>query len=367
MRLSPLVIIVSLFIMGAVDLHAQNEGGIPYEVVMHLPIEMGSGATWSPDGSQLAVIVWPTIQIWDMETRELLVTIPDALINSVKWSPDGNMLAGVQSGGNIAEARDTILIWDAATGEVIQEMSPPHAETGREVVLVRVDGLSWQPNGDRIATGSEIYSDRILVSDSVLVWDLQQDDNPQTLIEGYPQASGEDYVHVRELDWSQNGRWLLGSGYDRPNERLVLRLWDAETGETISTFYPVVNPMWGPNDEQFAGLTIVDDGYLTMQDARYLFSVWDTETGELISSFKAQKNYMAFTSWNLESNFIAGANWQGYLMLWNVETGTRYTFPELETLAVSGIEWRPNSNQLAIADLDLGVTILEFNFSSLNR
>ncbi|MBC7813457.1 MAG: hypothetical protein H7175_20015, partial [Burkholderiales bacterium] len=74
MRLASLVIMVSLIITGAVDLYAQSEGSIQYEVVMHLDTPAAAGATWSPDGSRIAVRVWPTIQIWDTETWELLVT-----------------------------------------------------------------------------------------------------------------------------------------------------------------------------------------------------------------------------------------------------------------------------------------------------
>src|SRR5215831_7764739 len=93
-----ITILCSVLLSGSVSTHAQGQSGIPHTVIKRLNIQHASQASWSPDGSRLAVTAWPTIQIFDTRSWKLLLTIPDAPAVSNKWSPTGKMLAGVRGG-----------------------------------------------------------------------------------------------------------------------------------------------------------------------------------------------------------------------------------------------------------------------------
>ena len=95
----------------------------------HTTIEVANrrgvySVVFSPDGSTLASDRDNTIQLWDAITGEKIETEKlfwvdiagkfTADINSIAFSPDGQMIAG-----GINE-RETICIWDAATGEQLR-------------------------------------------------------------------------------------------------------------------------------------------------------------------------------------------------------------------------------------------------------
>jgi WD40 repeat protein len=162
-----------------------------------------------------------------------------------------------------------------------------------------------------------------------------------------------EWLDITELEWSRNGRWLLASGGDGNfRSRSIIRLYDATTGETMRTIFPGINPIWGPNDEQFAGLSISAD--------HYVINIWDVDTGEVLSTFEAHENGTFAMSWNFRANVIAGADIEDHLIVWDVETGMRYDIEDVQTHLVGrgSVEWRPDSNQLAIADHGEGVVIL---------
>jgi WD40 repeat protein len=337
-----IVVVCCAVLIGVRPIYAQEQADIQYEIIAQLEIAGASGATWSPDGSRLAIIVWPNIQIWDTEQWELLRMIPDALVNSVEWNPTGDMVAGVRGGRD-----ESVLIWNPTTGEQLREMTRPRPSDILGSLVIHT--LSWHPDGTKIATDSGLSSNQLLI------WDLSADDNPQSLVAGYPEASGSDYMNIVELDWSHSGQWLLVSGFDGDTPSWpIIRLYDATTGETISTFIYAFNPSWGANDEQFAGGSFIND--------RFVINIWDTESGEVLSTFEAPDRGVNTLSWNFHANVIAGARIYEPLILWDVDTGIRYDIEDVPTPFTVSVQWRPNSNQLAIADLNQGVTILEFEF-----
>jgi WD40 repeat protein len=336
------VIICLLAIPDVTAVRLQEDSEPRYEIVAHLSIADASIVSWSPDGSRLAVTAYPTIQIFDTLTWELLLTIPDAPAYSTEWSPDGTMLAGVRGGRG-----ENVLIWDASTGNLLEEMSrlmPNHQWA------VIVHDLAWHPDSTRIVTDSGWKQ-----KDLMLLWNLSEDRIPQSFVSIAPKISASDWMDIASIEWSRNGRWLLTDGSDGNSpSQSIIRLWDATTGEAIRTIYPAFNPVWGPSDQEFAGLSI-ENNHRTI-------NIWDTNTGEVLSSFKAPDNGIFNLSWNFDSNMLAGIPLRSFLILWDVDTGERYDFPEIRTPFVGSVAWRPHSNQLAIADLDRGVLILDFVF-----
>jgi WD40 repeat protein len=89
----------------------------------------------SPDGRQL-LVVRETAQIWDIENRSLVITIPGSGYTDADWSPDGNKVITVHE--------NTADIWDLSTGKKDTSFS------GRgEKLRTRA---TWSPNGEYVAT-----------------------------------------------------------------------------------------------------------------------------------------------------------------------------------------------------------------------
>jgi WD40 repeat protein len=346
MRFRFVIICLATVCLLTIDLSftaAREKSGTRYEVIVRLKIPHASQAEWSPDGSRLAVTAFPTIQIWDTTRWELLLTIHDAPAYSNKWSPDGKKLAGVHGGD------ETVLVWDAATGKILNKMIRLRPSNMRGTLILH--DLAWHPDGKRLVTDSGQ-----LDIDMLLIWDLAANNNPQPLAKIKPDISEDEWMNIATLNWSHNGQWLLSDGGDGNfRSRSIIRIWNANTGEAVRTIFPGFHPVWGPNDTQFAGLTISKD--------RYVINIWELKTGKVQSTFEAHENGTFALSWNHTANVIAGVALKDHLILWNVETGLQYDFEEVQTTLPGNIVWKPNSNQLAIADHE-GVVILNFEFGN---
>ncbi len=73
-------------------------------------------ASWGSDGSQIACLDKPGIQIVDLTTRKVLRQIPrSGIVQQLVWSPDGKQFAGTANGLGVAW---TIGCLDAETGRI---------------------------------------------------------------------------------------------------------------------------------------------------------------------------------------------------------------------------------------------------------
>jgi WD40 repeat protein len=73
-----------------------------------------SGAFLSPDWKYLAWVARSTVQLMDVETGELGVTLEheDYVNADVSWSPDGTLLASAAAGTVNGQFSNAIYIWD---------------------------------------------------------------------------------------------------------------------------------------------------------------------------------------------------------------------------------------------------------------
>jgi WD40 repeat protein len=94
-----------------------------------------SQLAWSPEGTQIASISRNReVVIWDISTQSPLNVLhhPQA-ITSIAWSPVENILLSVSA--------SEINVWDIDTGQVLQT-----------IPTIDVRQLAWQPTGERFAT-----------------------------------------------------------------------------------------------------------------------------------------------------------------------------------------------------------------------
>jgi WD40 repeat protein len=112
---------------------------LSYPSHLHVPtLDLGSSPTWSPDGSQVAVLDDHAILVTDVRTGSTR-TIACARCRDIAWSPDGRTFAASPV------LHSSLGLVDARTGEVTVPWDsfdlPPH----------RVTSLAWSPGSDRLA------------------------------------------------------------------------------------------------------------------------------------------------------------------------------------------------------------------------
>ena len=146
----------------------------------------------------------------------------------------------------------TARIWDAATGQLIQDLYP-------KAFGVAVTGVAWSPDGRRIAT----YADDGIGS----VWDATA--SSPTYGEELVTFSG--HTSSAGIHWSHTGERILTTSNDG-----TVRVWDANAGVELLR-YSGIGAAWSPDGKRIA--TADSDGTTKMLPA------WQT-TQELIDHAK---------------------------------------------------------------------------------
>jgi WD40 repeat protein len=146
-----------------------------------LQIGVGSAIqsiAFSPDGKRVAVAgsnstTWPNygvLDLWDVSTGmkvKSLGTSAQTAVNSVAFSPDGKMLADAgysnEQWGQIQLQQGVVELWDAATGDNMEDPAPGMLEAALWVAFSPDSKLLFASNGALLGFG--IANDSFLLND----------------------------------------------------------------------------------------------------------------------------------------------------------------------------------------------------------
>lgn len=202
-----------------------------------------NGSDLSSDGTLIAIGDDPSggdpaAYIVNVETQEVVTTFSDHtdLVTWIAFSPDDSMVAS-------AAFDDSLYIWDAETGEVIQSLDAP----GTYHLAFNADGTQLLTSGGDaailwdVATGEEI--NRFSIGDETVEQAVFSPDSTAVLLKlraslvlmdiesGEARATFEGHSGtIRSFTYSSDGTRVLTGSQDG-----TLRLWDATTGKQLTS------------------------------------------------------------------------------------------------------------------------------------
>jgi WD40 repeat protein len=266
--------------------------------------------TYSPDDDDLIKDSVRSIRIWDLATRQAVVTIdrlPNLMVAS-SFSPDGKLLAGV------ATLQGLVKVWDAATGREAFSCRCPDG--------YRLLHVYFSPDGKHLAACGE---------KGIVIWDVARHETPVAWPSDSPVGVG--------LAFSASEKRLAMGGIEG-----IVELWDTAGGQKVQTFKghsgPVETLAFSPDGTRLA--TGGADGTLRLWDA--------TARRDSISVPKDGLSPGGLPELSPDGQTLLTWGTRRPLRLWDTATGEPRCGPIELQQAVLGQAWTADGRHLYVAD-----------------
>ena len=309
---------------------------------------------WQPTGGEPDRRGWEWYFLRGLGPPPLLTLRKHAeAVGGVSWSPDGRRLATPSDD-------HTIKLWDANTGREVRTLRGHDAE---------VWNAAWRPDGRRLASAGN--------DGTVRVWD------PDT---GRELRRLRTYTSWRgQVSWSPDGRRLACPGRDN-----VIRLFDAETGREVAALgghaANIYMAEWSPDGRRLASAAR-DGGYVWdaasgaktgelcsdaggfgavawSPDGRRLagsvdgeVKVWDADTIRPTTSFTGHTGSADAVRWSPDGKRVASGGSDQTVRVWDPDTGRETAALRHHTSRVRGLAWSPDGRRLASASVVRSVNV----------
>lgn len=229
-----------------------------------------------------------TVITWDLSTFEPLETMYGHTrpITCLEYSPNGEYIASA--------SEDSFYVWEAHTGKEAFSFA-------KEGNKINVNGLSWSPDGTRLATCSDDCMIRI--------WDMTSTKNVKAALT----LKGHDSA-VRSVQFDSQGVTLCSAGRDN-----TVRLWDSRSGNLLSTMKGhrdwITSCAFNP-----AGNRIASCGWdMTVR-------IWNTRSPEQAKLIlEGHSNAVSYVRFSTDGKTLITCSFDGTLKIWDAETGTEVT------------------------------------------
>jgi WD40 repeat protein len=305
--------------------------------VVQTPDGPAQSLAWSPDGRYLAGggtprdwLVW----LWDAHTGRRVALFDDNSYGpaALAWSPDGRYLAGAGAayGRPPARDRETVHVWEVATGAVVYAYGGHREGTA---------AISWSPDGHWIATGGG-PADR-----TVHVWEPLSG-RARTV---YRAHAGR----VLAVDWSPDSQRVASAAGD---EDATVHVWrvDGRDPDTVYSGHsaPATHVHWSPAGDRIASAP--HDGSV---------HVWDAATGSRRAG--PPEPAVRALSWSPDGAELNTCAWRGVVRVWEARSRAHVSSLHSHGGRIDELVWSPDGTLLATGGDTPGIDVWDVSTSEL--
>ena len=337
-----------------------DDGSITREWQAHSDVV--TALDFSPDGQKLLSVSQDRLaKYWDLATGELLYTLsPGNWLWDGDISPDGRRIATVDDTA-------TLVLWDAATGAEVRrylgqydviydvEFSPD----SRSILIVGEDGTvrvydvapqslpqfldhpfgvlsaAIAPDVATVSTGDR--------TGMLRMWDAQTGEKRWE-----QQAHSRDIIGIIYLG---GGAQMMTTSTDD-----TMRLWDAASGELISSITKNINAI-AP-----IGFDVSHDERFVVTRSADTTAIWEIATGEQVRQFDKQ---MAFAIFMPDDTAVvtlySGPPENGIVRIWNIRTGELvHEFKPSPGQRIAGLAVTPDGRHIAVGITEGVIQLWEY-------
>lgn len=287
----------------------------------HGPI---NSLAFSPDGSRIVTASENTIEIWDVESGEKLMTWLESpetaqdtetdpefadmdIVTHVTYSPNGSLIASTSWD-------KTIKIWDAQTGAGINTL------VGHQDF---VESASFSPDSKQIVSAS---GDR-----TVRIWDVETGEEIKTL-EGHSE-------YVTDVAYSPDGNSIASASWDK-----TVRIWEADN--VVETFTIEAN------NSEASSAVYSPDGKRIVSSSNNTAIITDAETGTVLNVLEGHTAAVNSTAFSPDGKRIVSTAFDHTIRIWDAETGKTLKIFDKDILYPYAATFSPDNRLIVSAVMD---------------
>lgn len=314
---------------------------------------------YSPDGKILAGVAGKEVVLWDLasgDRTQHFVAHPNH-VSSLAFAPNGKILA--TGGGHYGEVKDTpIVLWDARSAQQIGQLSGPKTD---------VDRLVFSEDGQWLACRT---TERNLAKGEIFIWDMKRsilarrlpltDNSEDVLVDGRTLATFENQtIYLRDLVNAQTRFRLTGafsSWLVSGNTKLIatigkdnaLRLWDVPSSRERLHLQLLSNSRLWCFSGDCTTLAVIHDNSVRF---------WNTLTGAEIGPSYGHRGSVTSLAFGPSGKWVASASTDLTVRLWETETGKQSRVLRGHNAVITRILGSPDGKLVASGDVE-GVVYL---------
>lgn len=274
-----------------------------------------AAVAFASDNTVLAVDEAGVLRRWAADGKQLARHFLSDLETLWCFGPGAKLLAS----GN-----DDLIIWDAATGTLLNRVEQPGGDSAW------ISALAFAPTGDVVASGHD--------DGAVRFWDV-----PGQKFVGELKAHR---VGVSAVSFSPDGKWVATAGED-----LSVRVWDADSHKPVAELKSHTDRIpalaWSPDSQ-----LLISAGWDT--SAR----VWRPPHPDPLMLLNSHADQVIAVAYSPDGKYLACADSDNDIHLWHdAESATRGPVLKGHDAEIKALAFSPDGTKLASAGADRVVHI----------